>query len=690
MGQTNRNIETEQWLGLKPVKIGRNQLCPCGSGKKYKKCCRDSLASKSTTFDAAPDNELWSTLQRNRDLLAAEMKSATISVANDGYDAQDFSNKIRDSERVQKFISISIDYADRLISEIEGSRTRIFALVRRLAPIIVQVVQFEWLNSEESAGYRSYLQSYSFATRICFISSSLICSASSLAKAEIYNTEAYDSAIQQFASFPTVLKIARVIAVAAWLDYLDSRFLYANKNFRLFDDQGRPIEDALKDKTAIQSYEGRRKKFERISGSSGVWFDPEKTHAIRPGWCHWVGACCNLRSDNSAPPIYMGGHEFMPTYLVQPLLDHPALGGELRGADGLVLPEYRASQIQQKILPYDRLIVDRAAWYGAALPGIDAHALCTFLYTINMFLDDELGLRELDRSDRRRVRLQSHLPREIQKHIAMRWLEVGTFGFIRLTERGWVDALVNVSRGIALADSTVRSLEAEEASRLLKIFTFTAESTRELMPKLFVKLSRESIALDMLLAGDFIRHLLFLPSEAYQHIPAAKTLGDPAGSRFEVEAEMFILRQLGLNSEHVITNQEVAGKREIDLAFILNRTLFVIDYKAQAKNWEYVAGLHRKLRNRQAQFLEELQKKLPERILLISNGMTSLDPLGYDRSYGLVCTTSVEYLPEESSYWSCGYPLVGPPEELCHTIKNLSMRGGGQIFESDARSSMRR
>ena len=23
----------------KPKKIGRNDLCPCGSGKKYKKCC---------------------------------------------------------------------------------------------------------------------------------------------------------------------------------------------------------------------------------------------------------------------------------------------------------------------------------------------------------------------------------------------------------------------------------------------------------------------------------------------------------------------------------------------------------------------------------------------------------------------------------------------------------------------------
>ncbi len=24
---------------IKPVKVGRNDLCPCGSRKKYKKCC---------------------------------------------------------------------------------------------------------------------------------------------------------------------------------------------------------------------------------------------------------------------------------------------------------------------------------------------------------------------------------------------------------------------------------------------------------------------------------------------------------------------------------------------------------------------------------------------------------------------------------------------------------------------------
>jgi hypothetical protein len=28
------------------MKIGRNEPCPCGSGKKYKKCCLDKQSNK--------------------------------------------------------------------------------------------------------------------------------------------------------------------------------------------------------------------------------------------------------------------------------------------------------------------------------------------------------------------------------------------------------------------------------------------------------------------------------------------------------------------------------------------------------------------------------------------------------------------------------------------------------------------
>jgi len=47
--------ETIWWLGRRPVNlrqihneivIGRNDPCPCGSGKKYKKCCMNEINAK--------------------------------------------------------------------------------------------------------------------------------------------------------------------------------------------------------------------------------------------------------------------------------------------------------------------------------------------------------------------------------------------------------------------------------------------------------------------------------------------------------------------------------------------------------------------------------------------------------------------------------------------------------------------
>ena len=32
-------LRHKRGLKLESKKIGRNELCPCGSGKKYKKCC---------------------------------------------------------------------------------------------------------------------------------------------------------------------------------------------------------------------------------------------------------------------------------------------------------------------------------------------------------------------------------------------------------------------------------------------------------------------------------------------------------------------------------------------------------------------------------------------------------------------------------------------------------------------------
>ncbi len=36
---------------VKPYKIGRNDRCTCGSGKKYKKCCADNISNPLMMVD---------------------------------------------------------------------------------------------------------------------------------------------------------------------------------------------------------------------------------------------------------------------------------------------------------------------------------------------------------------------------------------------------------------------------------------------------------------------------------------------------------------------------------------------------------------------------------------------------------------------------------------------------------------
>ena len=39
VGVANDGKETAKNSPKKVIKVGRNELCPCGSGKKYKQCC---------------------------------------------------------------------------------------------------------------------------------------------------------------------------------------------------------------------------------------------------------------------------------------------------------------------------------------------------------------------------------------------------------------------------------------------------------------------------------------------------------------------------------------------------------------------------------------------------------------------------------------------------------------------------
>jgi uncharacterized protein YecA (UPF0149 family) len=42
-------------VSAKSAKVGRNELCPCGSGKKYKRCCAEKEATlRASQFGERP------------------------------------------------------------------------------------------------------------------------------------------------------------------------------------------------------------------------------------------------------------------------------------------------------------------------------------------------------------------------------------------------------------------------------------------------------------------------------------------------------------------------------------------------------------------------------------------------------------------------------------------------------------
>ena len=58
------------------AKIGRNQRCPCGSGKKYKRCCGNPLTQRRTTTSVPFPDEIVKVLRHDeaRELIRTQQQ----------------------------------------------------------------------------------------------------------------------------------------------------------------------------------------------------------------------------------------------------------------------------------------------------------------------------------------------------------------------------------------------------------------------------------------------------------------------------------------------------------------------------------------------------------------------------------------------------------------------------------------
>ena len=87
-------------------KIGRNDLCHCGSGKKYKKCCMTKDKEEKETF-----------LQK--------MKNVTVSAGLSGHDKYIFNSKeeILESIRAEGFEPVAHEWVNEFFVDPDSEKT---------------------------------------------------------------------------------------------------------------------------------------------------------------------------------------------------------------------------------------------------------------------------------------------------------------------------------------------------------------------------------------------------------------------------------------------------------------------------------------------------------------------------------------------------------------------------------------
>lgn len=60
-------------------KVGRNDPCPCGSGKKYKKCCEQKNAIQRRTFSNLSSQNVKAGMEKISGMVSKKLGGHTIS-----------------------------------------------------------------------------------------------------------------------------------------------------------------------------------------------------------------------------------------------------------------------------------------------------------------------------------------------------------------------------------------------------------------------------------------------------------------------------------------------------------------------------------------------------------------------------------------------------------------------------------
>ena len=131
--------------------IGRNDPCPCGSGKKYKKCC---LAVAPTA--RKPPTTGAPTLERAEPVLLEDDLDALSNSVVDLIDQQRLDEALTACERLQREYPDVIDALERfaMVHEARGSYALAADFYRRALAFTEQDAQRDGFDEEARAYYR--------------------------------------------------------------------------------------------------------------------------------------------------------------------------------------------------------------------------------------------------------------------------------------------------------------------------------------------------------------------------------------------------------------------------------------------------------------------------------------------------------------------------------------------------------
>lgn len=652
-------------------KIGRNNSCPCGSGKKHKKCClRGPLNSMSAplTDEQTRFDELVTGGRHER---VRSMLEVVQVVSNGSRQSQacnpadDFGNIARlDALRIEITLNEIAIRASEVLSSCPHSRQYWFQLLRRLAPLL-------W---EELQSISKFEGSPDWFAEVTKGSGHLVLTCSSDGDPWEWIEEGGIRGIDfRGLSGQELLVAAQVFSLAQLRYEAQVRFRFACKGFRAFAKVNEDDALTTQDTDSIKRYEERRSRYDTLTGSAGLWCDPVEIVVVRKDLCQWIGLGTAIRNNfvlrSQNPPM-----EIPLQHLLLPFFEITASSHK----QAIVMNESGAAA---SLVPYDRLIEHpdlRSAFESAF--GFESEQIVAFLYSVFRLIYTFLRFPRLDYGDDKMIELiWTDEPASLREKVLHHWRDVGAMGFLRSNKADWIERLQIESAIIHDSDDSVPALDKKKIEELVDKFTWKAGMPLNgNTPMVFMEVSSHTLILDGFSTGDFLRHVLLAVNIVSKDKSSLMHGRDLTGTWLETQAAVYFTRELGLTSSNVIRGKVVQKTREIDIAFVFNRTLFVIDCKAMAQDAAFMEGQHQRIRNRHSEIRKELNEKNLQRLDLIAQGLVrdAIAPESFDRAYGLVCTSAAEYLPlEDDAFWSNGVPLVGPPEELLDSIRVLSKQG---------------